>query len=333
MLLRDLLHGTASRSRFLCAALCLYSGLASGHARFDIRVDLKAPELPGVVVELHQDMLAPQLVVENRSGKVLEILDAQQRPFLRIGPTESTADVAALAFHLSRISGGAVPPPGTLAETARWRTVNRAPSYGWFDPRIAVAALEIPAGIVAAGREHGQALPFGEWQIPVRLGEQRAAIAGFFVHTPVPKGGVRTVLLPVPGLGQDIQVQLAPGRIPALQIINRGKETVSVLDAEARPFLRIGPQGTWGNLDSPALRQAASGPLPKGAGWQRISAAANYVWLESRAAYSGRLPMEGAARRVGEWQVPLRIGQREVLLRGTHEWLPALPAPQAKLPR
>jgi len=318
--------GTALRSRFflaLGAALLLATPLAAHLTRYDIRVELTPPQTAGVVVELHQDALAPQLVIENRSGKLLEILDAEGRAFLRIGAREAEADVATAAFHHSRISGGAAPPAGTLSKTPRWRTVNREPSYGWFDPRIAIEQLEIPYAIKVTGQSTGQALPFAEWQIPARLGGEPMTLHGRFVHTPPPRGTVQTRLLIPAELTPGVHVELATGETPAILLRNSGTQPVSVLDSRGKPFLRITADGTYARPDSPDWPAANTGRTVSGSGWQRVSASRTLVWLEPRARYAGPPPANSSNSRLGDWSVPILVGKQRLELRGTHEWIPA----------
>lgn len=302
----------------------LLSSTAAAHVtRYDVRVELTPPQLSGIVVELHQDALAPQLVVANHSGKLLEILDAEGRAFLRIDGRQAQADVAAAAFHLSRISGGAAPPPGTIAVTPRWRVVNREPSYGWFDPRIAVAHLEIPFAVQVTGQSTGQAVPFGQWSIPARLGGEPVTLSGVFVHLPPSRGAVQTVLLSPGQIAPGVSVQLATGAMPAILLKNSGRDIVSVLDSRGQPFLRIAADGTYARLDSPDWSAANTGPAVTGTGWRRISKSRTHVWREPRARYAGAPPKNGGSSRLGVWSVPILVGQQRIELRGAHDWITA----------
>lgn len=299
--------------------LALLTAPAAAHnARYDLRVEMQAPQIPGVLIELHQDsLLAPQLAIANRSGRPLEILDDDGRAFLRIGPSDAQADVAAAAFHASRISGGATPPPRTLSDTPRWRRVSRTAEYGWFDPRIATGPVEIPRAIYGMGRE----MPFGEWNIPLRLGNETLTLRGYFVYTPPAAGVVRSVLTATLPEASGIRVQLTPGATPALMLENKGKQVVSVLDSTGNAFLRISAAGVEARLDSPAWRASRADGQTEGQGWQRISSAPLHIWFDPRARYAGP-PVSGSARRFGEWRIPLMIGSQPAELCGVYEWLP-----------
>lgn len=281
---------------------------------------MQAPKLEGVIVELHQDApFAPQLVMANHSGKLLEILDDDGRAFLRISPRGAEGDLAAEAFHRSRISGGDAVAKDKLSGKPRWRQLSAEPSYGWFDPRIATGPIEIPAGVRNAGGE----MPFGEWSIPLRLGGENKALAGYFVYLPPAQGRVVSVLVSPMQLAPGISVQLAPGSVPAIMLTNKTAQEVSVLDSTGQPFLRIGPKGTLARLDSPDWRAANADAPREGRGWQTVSKARNYVWLEPRARYSDPAPAQTQPARLGEWTVPLVVAGAPLALRGAWDWQPA----------
>ena len=284
-------------------------------------------QIPGVVVQLHQDsLLAPQLVVTNRSGKLLEVLDDDGRAFLRFGKDKVEGDGAATEFHRARISGGASAPKGTLSRMPRWHALNREPSYGWFDSRIATGPIEIPYAVLALGRE----MPFGEWEIPLRLDGEKQRLRGHFVYTPPPRGAIRSRLSGPSTLAPGIEVQLAPGSVPALMLSNRSAQTVTVLDRRGQPLLRLAPTGTTANLDSPDWPLAGAGQAVSGRGWQSVSKSRSHVWLEARARYTGPRPEATQVQRLNDWSVPLLIGERRIELRGYNEWLPAAAIPSRK---
>lgn len=309
------LHG----ARLAASFLLLLSGFAQAHsARSDVRVEMAAFKAEGVVIEIHQDFLAPQFVVSNRSGRRLEILDASGRAFLRIGPQKAEADIATEAFHQSRLSGGAAAPKGVLSATPRWRTVNQQPAFGWFDPRIATAALDIPYAVRSIGGE----LPFGEWRIPARLGAQAIELRGVFTYTP-PLAGVAIARLAVSApLAADVQVQLSPGSVPAIFLRNGSAQTVAVLDASGEPFLKISRQGVWADTSSPAWAASGNAADLARAGWQQISKSNSHSWLEPRAAWRGKPPVPLPANgQLNEWSIPLLVGSEPTTLRGSNHWV------------
>ena len=315
----------------LLAALFVwvFSQAAQAHgARHDIRVDISPVNVPGLAIELHQDFFSPQLVVSNRSGKMLEILDADGRSFLRIGPHQAEADLASKAYHLTRISGGGDAHANTLSKTPHWRPIAKEPAYGWFDTRIATVTLDIPYAVKQIGAE----MPFGEWRIPARLGGAPFELRGVFSYTP-PPAGVAIAALQSPSLvAKGVSVQLVPGPVPVIFLRNSSQQTVAVLDDAGKAFLKIGPDGTWADASNPAWRAASPVPLAPGkAGWTKLSKATSVSWLEARAAWRGKLPKPlPASGQLNSWQVPLQVGSATVLLRGINRWI-ARPAASGKL--
>lgn len=99
------------------AALISLPVVAAAHAhgeRTDVRVQLEPVNVPGLIVQVHQTVLAPQLVVANNTAQVFEVLDAEGRTLVRIAPRAA---------------------------------------QGWFDPRLSTAALNVPVAYLAQSRE------------------------------------------------------------------------------------------------------------------------------------------------------------------------------------
>ncbi len=305
----------------LAALLLLCVANASAHGvRTDIRVTLEAPAIPGLTVELHQGDIAPQIVLENRSGKLLEILDAEGRVFLRISPAQVEADVHSREWQAS------LNPAGTSRETAsltpKWRVIRKAPSYGWFDSRINTEPIQIPKPVTAVGRSAA----FSSWRISARLDAQPFDIQGRFIYQPPPEGTVQAILRSSSELAPGIILQLAQGNPPALLIQNRSAKIVSVLDARGQAFLRVAGDGVHANTTSPAWRAASALPdHPQSrAGWQKVSAARNYSWLEPRLKYRGALPQDRSKpQELGVWRLPLQIGEQRIEIAGVYQWIPA----------
>lgn len=274
-------------SRFLPVLLAALTGAAHSHgARSDVLITLDAPlQTAGVTVQLHQGAIAPQLVLENRSGKLLEIDDARGRPFLRIGPQGVEADVNSAAWRDS------LNPVGASADgEPRWKKIRTAASHGWFDRRIDPEPLVIPQPITIVGA----AAPLGTWRIAARLDDRPIDFHGRFLYRPPPRGRVETALHRAE-LAPGIHLELAAGAVPALLLRNRSGKTVNVLDAQGRVLHRIatGQQHTW--LEP---RAAFSGASPQN---------------------------PSQAQPLGDWQIPVQIGHRRLWIRGTHEWRPVNP--------
>lgn len=107
-----------------------------------------------------------------------------------------------------------------------------------------------------------------------------------------------------------------------LRLANTTDQEVSVFDAGERPFLRIGPGGTLADFSSPTWYESNSpeglgrspADLP-GAGpdFRLVANEPAWTWFDRRLRASpGALPREvagsGERRRVGDWAIPIRLG-------------------------
>jgi hypothetical protein len=256
-----------------------------------------------------------QLVAENRTGEVLEVLDADGRPFLRIGRDGVEGDLAATAFHVTaNPAAGTVSPVGS--DTPRWIRLSTDPSWGWFDHRI-----------------HPEQVAVGKtWEVPLRLGGRPLTVRGHLERRSV-TGTFGAALLGKGPAITGVDVQVVPGRLPAVFLRSKGP-TVTVLGGDGEPFLRIGPDGAHANIKSPSwvqhLRaQGAEPDVPADADadpvFEQVSASSSFTWLESRGLYAGEPP--GAASkavRLVTWSVPLEVDGVTAVIEGETTWTPAV---------
>jgi hypothetical protein len=99
--------------------------------------------LDGMRIETHRT-IAPQLVVENPTPRVLEVLDESGAAFVRIGPGGVEANVAARAWF--QTLGPDAPIPGALRDGThepRWVHASATHSFGWFEPRLDASARPV----------------------------------------------------------------------------------------------------------------------------------------------------------------------------------------------
>ena len=192
------------------AAAVLAPGLAFAHGpdaggEVDVRLDPLAPELAGVRAQVHRTV-AYQLVVENPTERVLEVLDERGVAFIRIGPTGVEGNVEAPAWYRGYAPEGRVPP--SLLERiktgkppeARWVRARREPTWGWFDARLDPEANEAAH---AARR----------FEVPVRISGVASALRGRFVPQPKRSGTLSARLLSAPELAPGVSISLVPGRV------------------------------------------------------------------------------------------------------------------------
>jgi hypothetical protein len=284
-----------------------------GAARVRAVVDAEQPAaLAGMRFESHHTV-APQLVVANPTGRVLEVLDDHDVAFVRIGPDGVAANVAAPAWFLT--AGPGAPVPASLrdgADAPRWVAASRERSFGWFEPRLDATTTDVPDAV----REGGRAADVGRWQVPLRVDGVQVALRGHFrFEPPARPRRVRLTSPSAPATG--VRVRLLPGATPGLLVENVGRNPLTVLDAAGEPFLRVSRKGVEANvrsrawLDSARASAAADhGPAFRGAAsWQRVTRAPRYVWIDRRV-----LTGEDGTRSA--WQVPMLLGTTALTVSG-----------------
>jgi hypothetical protein len=149
---------------------------------------------------------------------------------------------------------------------------------------------------------------------------------------------VLSISPPVPGLevrAVDVGNQL--------QLVNRTGQEVTVLGYELEPYLRIGPNGVEENQRSPATFSNRSSVAPQSVPpefdakaapqWRRISSGNVATWHDHRSHWSGQGDPAAVRQARGQrhvvqpnWQVPMKIGDRTVLVSGNIVWVPG-PSP------
>ena len=127
---------------------------ARAHGTIEVRTMLERvePAVPGLTMKLVLSVTA-ELVVDNRTTELLEVLDDAGNPFMRIGPSGVEGDFNSPIWLAVNAPSG-VPDQTTLPTgPPRWQHVSTDPTWGWFDHRMH------PAGTIA-----------GAWEVPMRLG-------------------------------------------------------------------------------------------------------------------------------------------------------------------
>ncbi|MCW2676697.1 MAG: conserved rane protein of unknown function [Modestobacter sp.] len=127
-----------------------------------------------------------------------------------------------------------------------------------------------------------------------------------------------------------------------LEVVNRTATEVEVPGYSAEPYLRIGPDGVWRNVHSPATylnldRYAATRLPPQAdvaaaAEWQQVSTQPSYVWHDHRTHWMSQdlLPPAVVAdpttsHTVIRWTVPMSYGGAPVSVTGELTWSPPPP--------
>ncbi len=322
----------------LAAALVVPAPPAAAHASDpSLRpvIDAVDPAVPGVTIQLASSVTA-QLVVANPTPTPVSVMDVNDEPFLRIGPDGVFANKASPWWYLTNSPNGdaAIPEDAQPGAPARWEQVSAEPAWGWFEHRLHPMAQRVPPDVSRARRT----TTLAHWSIPMYYGGQPFDVEGRIVYQPI-QGAVTARLRGPAQPFTGVQVQLAPGRVPALFLVNRGAEPVTVIGRDGEPFLRLGPDGAEVNRRSPTwaddaraqgedLAVAAAVVDPTAPpDWAPVAGTQAYSWLEFRGLYQRDRPPRrvveaGKTAILRAWTVPLELGGRRVELEGETVWQP-----------
>jgi hypothetical protein len=298
-------------------------------------LDAVQPALPGVTVQIAASVTA-QLVVANPTPTPLSVLDGDGQPFLRIGPEGVLANKSSPWWYLTNSPNGdaSIPADAQPGAPPRWERVSAEPAWGWFEHRLHPAPQGVPPDV---SRTH-RLTTLARWSVPFDYGGQPVDVSGRIVYEPV-RGAVTTRLRGTTRPFRDVEVQLAPGRVPVLFLSNRSAEPVVVTGRAGEPFLRVGPKGADVNRRSPTwaddaraqgqdLTVAAAVVDPTAPpDWAQVAGAQTYSWLEFRGLYEHDRPPRrvlesGKTAVLRAWTVPLEHEGRRVELRGETVWKP-----------
>ena len=201
------------------AFLCLLAAPVGAHeehrSNLEVVLDRVAPQPAGVEVRI-VDTLAPQMLVTNRTGQRLEVLNAHGAPVIRIGPDSTWVNASAPAYYSEHPVADRVDP--AASKNPRWVVASKEASWGWFDPRIQVGNVEKPA----------------RWHIDMRLGARPVVVSGRFRVRPVANGYWMPVETPRE-IASQVDVTIIPGVVPAVTVENRGHDAVTVIGARGEP--------------------------------------------------------------------------------------------------
>jgi hypothetical protein len=148
--------------------------------------------------------------------------------------------------------------------------------------------------------------------------------------------GVHGIEKGTPGLSVRV---VAGGQ---LELTNRSGQEVLVRGYRLEPYLRVGPDGVFENQRAPSTYtnrfRAAPASIPSefdpeaAPEWKRVGDGPSAVWHDHRAHWTGPDPPAVTANPralhvvVPDWQVPLRQGERDMVVRGDISWVPG-PSP------
>lgn len=293
-------------------ALLAQPAVAGAHGASHVRAvagPLPAP-LAGMEVEVHYSV-APQLVLENTTGRTVEVLDVDGTAFIRIGPRGVEANLAAPATYATQGPGAPLAVAARDDAAARWTLVRTQPSYGWFDPRL-------DPGDVHVAR-FSQAVTTGTWTIPLRVDGDDVLLAGTFEWTPPPAPAALSLTSPAE-IAPGVRIRMLPGRHPGLLVENAGTRSVTILGVDGEPFLRIGQAGVEANVRSATWQQSGRATIvdatpAREPAWVRVATGTRYGWVDPRLA----APALGSGS-LEQWRIPLLIGTEPAVVTGERAW-------------
>jgi hypothetical protein len=300
------------------AATLLLSVPAGAHEEMALHaltvLDAVEPGVSGLEVRVVH-LGGPALVVRNETAGVLTVLDATDRPFLRIESTGVRMNVRSpFAYRSLNPADDVMSPHLGAGSRPRWVEVSGESSWTWFDPRLVYD-------------ESG-----ADWVVPMRFGGRDLVARGGFesLHG---HGHFRS-LLAAPEIA-GLEMRLAEGPVPALFVRNETGRVLLVRGRAGEPMLRIGPKGVEANLRSPSYYTSAAQTIarvPRRADvsasprWKRVSMQPVWAWLEYRAAVDPEMQQRdllGSDRRtILDWESPMMLAGRPLEVSGTVEWRP-----------
>ena len=172
------------------------------------------------------------------------------------------------------------------------------------------------------------------------VGASAGPAAAHALGTGTEASNYRTRILAVDQAVPGISVRTVAGG--QLELTNRSSEEVVVLGYRLEPYLRVSPTGVFENQRSPSsyTNRFRTAPAdipsefdPKAAPeWRRVGDGPSAAWHDHRAHWTGPDPPAVQASPgiahviVPDWQVPLRQGDRTMVVRGDITWVPG-PSP------
>ena len=155
-----------------------------GNPHFRSEVQRIAPPVKGVTVSvLNYD---DRLLLRNASGRDVVIDDYEDKPYARV-LADRTVEVNtnSAAYYLNDDRYANVTVPKGLSATPHWKLVDRTGRFQWHDHRMHWMSTSIPAQVKDTNRR----THIFNWQIPISVGGQKAAIAGSLTWVPLDSGG------------------------------------------------------------------------------------------------------------------------------------------------
>jgi MYXO-CTERM domain-containing protein len=304
---------------------------AQAHGPFDPRVRVlvdglsPASEDVRVIASFDVQGLPPRMTARNDGAAELEILAIGGEPLFRIGQDGAFGNVRSDSYRNAvdpfHVLPAPTPKPGTGPD---WRKMTYEPAWRWYEDRAAFHGRVPPSIAATAGP-----VDLGSWRVAARLGGRPVSIKGRVVWK-VPQGSIRARVLPARWASKGISVTALQGPTPGLQVQNTTSTVLEVTGRDEMPFARISAAGVDVNTQSITWADSKGIPEPSGDGpsWRHETDLPALIWVENRAGYEQPEPPASVERAMREqvlvrWEVPARLGDKPVLIKGETFWRPA----------
>ena len=146
---------------------------------------------------------------------------------------------------------------------------------------------------------------------------------------------VRAVLDPLPASLEGVRVQLRRTLAPQLLISNETRQPLTVFDDDGRAFLRIGSGQVEADLGAAAFHRSNTLMAPgafaadasQAPNWQVVEPAPHWGWFDLRlrssdVAVPDDIQRHGKRAQVGQWRVPVQLGDERTAITGRFEFVP-----------
>ncbi|HEY7953149.1 MAG TPA: hypothetical protein VID70_09175, partial [Solirubrobacteraceae bacterium] len=146
-----------------------------------------APSAPGLSVQVLE--FADRLQLTNHTGKTVTVYGYEGEPYARVladGTVEVNTRAPAYYLNQNFYAQVSVPAAASAHALARWSVLDRTGRFEWHDHRIHWMSPVPPATV----KDKSKRTKIFNWQVPLRVGSQPAALDGQLFW--VPEEGTKT---------------------------------------------------------------------------------------------------------------------------------------------
>jgi hypothetical protein len=159
----------------------------------DYRSEVRAiqPVVGGLQVQVlnYDDRLA----IQNRTGKTVVVRGYDGEPYARLradGTVEVNKSSPSFYLNEERYGGTEVPSAADPKASPQWSVVSKTGRFETHDHRIHWMSKEAKPPQV---KDEGKRTKVFDWQVPIEVGTQRAAVTGSLFWVPSSGGGIPTI--------------------------------------------------------------------------------------------------------------------------------------------